>query len=431
MLKFQGPMKKFYALLSLSAILLFIFNVVTRTEVVDTKNFSRASCALVSTTELIAADCLHPQKKYYLFRLPELTARDGVQCRVPREREAVTEGQKDCATYDAFWGPQLRWPEIGWDAYSVWYTRAVALWKFSAHEWRPALLLDRSFLRSLPSPEHEQYPWLLPLLYSGVLSLQGSASPLGLTILNVLVFLLGVFLWRDIFRETKYPHLWWAFAFCPIGGRFLFHLYADIWVVTFLLAFVWAYQRQRWIVAAILLCLVTFLKQEAFLHAFLVLLALGFQDKFFKPWRLLFGTEAMATLGLKVWQKFAVGPVRDYFTPLKERLVDPVSYTERLPQILKYFSDVFFRPGLWGFLSLTLVGCFMMSGIRSANKKLWWRQVRVPLVLTAALVAAITLAYLSYPHGAYREVVLTGANRALWPALVLSFVLYFRPVRNA
>jgi len=259
------------------------------------------------------------------------------------------------------------------------------------------------------APEHAHYPWLLSIIFAAVLKLQGSADPMPLQILGFGVFLLTLYLYRRTAPQAAWGD-WLLFALVPVAGRFVFRLYADVWLVAALLLFaLWVRSGRPW-AAAVVLAFGIFLKQEAAFQFGLLTAFLLWQHSRARAvqWRELLplGTWLLAAAAYFLWAQ-AFRPLEGY-APLGARLMESVTYTERLPQVLRYLADVFFRPSLWGILWPYLI----------------WRFRAQPfaLGLIGFALASVVAAYLRYPSGTYREVVLTGAPRVLWQFLPLMWV---------
>jgi hypothetical protein len=118
---------------------------------------------------------------------------------------------------------------------------------------------------------------------------------------------------------------------------------------------------------------------------------------------------------ISYWRWASNFPISENQTSLLERIVDPLTWTQRVPQISRYFLDVYFRPAFWG----PLVVYFLYLLWKVKNQK----DCLIASVPYFILIVLIPTAFLGFPDGTYREVVLTGANRALWQLLPLMYLL--------
>ncbi len=409
-----------FKLIPILSIGLFIYVFFTKTEYINTSQWNLATCSLKNVEPLISGDCLFPRKKAFLYKLPYLQYAKSISCRAPEQNEAPTS-LIACANEatNSFWGAPQKIPDIGWDAYSVWYTRAATLFRFSEHNTLVQKLLDKDFLNSFPSPEHLHYPWFLPILWNEVMRIAGDANPWRLQVLQLFIFVFVGFLFKAVWPLAP-TWLFLCFAFVPIAGRFLFSLYADLWIVFEMLLLLVALKRAKYLLAAAVVFISIHTKQEGWLISLATLCTYCIIEKKYlaiKNTQRTLVAAALAwifSLSLYLWWSHGLDASK-FLTPLSERILDPKTYSYRLPSILRYYLDVLFRPTLWGILWPLSFAIFWRS------KKSIPKAAFIPLL---TVIAAIPAAYLQFPDGSYKEVVLTGSNRALWETLpILWFLL--------
>ncbi len=401
--------------------ILFLIRLLSSWEWVNLGDWQKRACWLEFSQHVppqismkSESDCLFPRKQSFLFALPVSNYGQSVECsigEVPKDKKEVCESSAGQG-YWATLRPQ-KIPSIGWDAYSVWYTRAAAIYFWSKKESWPGLfaaLGDSQFISSFPSTEHIRYPWLVPVFYSALMRLWDSPHPLPLQIVQLCIYALTVLLfwktWPKARTELKY-----LFAFAPIGAGFLFSLYADVFLLLASLSVVWCWQNQRAVLLAVILALGVWIKSEAYVQFALLIFVLFLSQR---PQN---KTMYFALLALMVsylfYRQWSLQWPNTYWFSITSRLAEVQTYTQRIPKILGYFLDVLFRPGLW-----VVLWPFSIWQFYKHRKILGFRILSV-----AALLVLIPVAYLAIPDGSFKETVLTGSNRALWQALPLLWVL--------
>jgi hypothetical protein len=397
------------------SVLLFLHNTVRKVQIIQLSDWNAFSEGLSTSPKVIqSGDCLFPLKKAYMFAAPYSKYAESVDCTLTAGAEYPPKSP-GLTTAPTHWGPVSQTVDIGWDAYSVWYSRAAHLFfESQTSEW-PGLaraLTDVNFLEASPSIEHRKYPWLVSVIYFAVLKVAGTASPVLLQVLQCLIFAcVGWLFWAN---RGRLPVPWVIlFAFAPIGGVFLFALYADIWLVLFLLLSLHFYRRQQLLALTTIAILAVWIKAEGWVQIAALLVAFFiFSDQSLRRKLCL----PLLAAGLSAFAYFAwAGQIStgSYYTSLFERLTELSTYTQRLPKIIGYFLDVLFRPSLWGVLWPLCV--FQIARTNGRPKS--------SLTIVASLMTLIVLAFLRFPDGAFKEVVLTGSNRALWQCLPLLYFL--------
>src|SRR5258708_5465687 len=120
------------------AIAHFLYAIVFRTHLISTQPWIQTRCELQKTRDFVSSDCNFPLRKAYLFALPNLKYGESLNWVAPT---AIPKSPDLCKGLkkDDFWGEARRLPDIGWDAFSVWYQRAVALFRFSKEADWPGL----------------------------------------------------------------------------------------------------------------------------------------------------------------------------------------------------------------------------------------------------------------------------------------------------
>ena len=319
-----------------------------------------------------------------------------------------------------WWSERHSTRDIGWDAYAVWYARAAEIYFQSQKPGWPGVrtaLLDPTFRQVWPNIEHAHYPWLLPLMYSGLMKLVASPSPIALQVFQFLLFLCSVGLFYLTWRKAP-KYLFVAFAFVPIAGNLLFHLYADLWLICFLLGLSWALQKSHWLLGAVLSLLLIHLKAEAWVQwlALMATFAILYRRRFHSDKKFSKGLLCVFLVGFAsfifYWRQFGIFESSEFYVPMAKRLLTLQTYTQIIPRILGYYLDVLFRPTLWGILWPATFYFLYKS-----RKSLRWALAPLALVLLL-----IPLSFLKFPNG-FKEVVLTGSNRALWQTLPMLWLL--------
>ncbi len=128
-------------------------------------------------------------------------------------------------------------------------------------------------------------------------------------------------------------------------------------------------------------------------------------------WSLSFAFMMLSAFSYSLWARQWAVP--DISTSFLSRFLESETYLRRLPQVFAYFLDVFFRPLYWGIL--WPIGIWALWQTR--------KQLRWALLPLALMIFFIPLLFIRFPDGAYREVVLTGSNRALWQLLPILWLL--------
>ncbi|MBS1984320.1 MAG: hypothetical protein JST16_09110 [Bdellovibrionales bacterium] len=389
----------------------FLFALFTaQRERADLTHWNQQSCVWSTARTFTNSDCGMPRKKIFLWATPHLPYGETIACTAAPAVEYAVPAT--CANPADTWGAPRHPVDIGWDAYSTWYTRAATLY-FGAKDsawpgtWRA--LHDEKFLSAQPTPEHRSYPWLVSVIYAQLMRLFGGPNPAPLQGVQIFVWIVSVWLYRR--TAPSLPRAAWiAFAFAPIAGAFVFRLYADIWLIVALLSLLWCLQRERWIFAAGLAALAVHLKAEGWVQVFALLTSYAYFHR-----RAPLGGVLLAAFVSALWYRSWTAwiPPSDFYTSLGTRMIDPLTWTQRLPHILGYYADVFFRPLLWGLLWPFLLWTFWIK-----KRELGWSLL--PLL---GVLVLIPLAFLRFPDGAYKIVVLTGSNRALWQTLPLAWLL--------
>jgi len=427
--------------LSIVALLHFLFFVgKSFLEKYSLESFADQSCRLKAQglRHIPSNNCdTFSHRKAYLYALPYLKYGESISC-LPRTSAAAQAmlasenlAPDELQCQSEFWlaSSFKRFPDIGWDAYSVWYQRAVALYRFKQDPMWPGTLsavADPLFIAPFPSPELQSYPWAIPIIYSYLLNIQNSPYPGILQGLNFLMWLMSAWMFWRLWPKVPW-FMWILFAAAPIAGVFLFKLYADIWLLGLGLMYLAALEKQRYLAVFLLSVLMSQVKQEGFL--LLAIAFVSFQLLFIpstkREW-VSAGVFALLTitgaLSYFVWLK-SIGASSDAGQAIIPRLFELETFTSRLPKIMGYYLDVFFRPSYWmGLWPLALWLIFKSSA------RLRWASL--PLV-----VALLGIPIMFIRFDSYKEVVLTGSNRAIWQLFPILFLLtreaYRERFRNA
>lgn len=432
------------------SLVLFVYNA-SRVEWVDFANeWNGRACALKQTGYLPNADCRHHFVKA-LFAAQSLAAESSAtpdQVRWPKcvlqsdpgypvatqNFQNILNGQ--CArSQGAFHPYDTRVPDLGWDAYAIWFGRASFLYFGSEHKkdlgecsnrfvCLASMLHDLSWVKKFPNREHYHYPILVPFIYASVMAAYGEVNPVMLQVLQVIVFLAVGLLY---YRTRQGLSVWHVlcFAFVPIAGTFLFRLYAELWMILFLLTSLYFFDRQKFLWGAIVLALVPWVKAEGFFVAAMFTLAL-LRDFFLRTEKLALYQELLkkpkrdfayalmpllSSLIFLHWQETLKD--HQFWIPLVERLRDLPHSMRIIFSILGYFLDVLFRPGMWA----VLWPMVMFIGFKKTTSG-----KRSFLGIVAIYLVSIVLSFWQFSFG-HKEVVLTGSGRALWVALPILWVL--------
>ncbi len=400
----------------------FVFFIFQNRDIADLNIWERNTCYFKTHRELLDMDCRYYHVKRFVFAQPNLAYGETLKCKQASADKVKKFDQEvlaaECPAQDTWGSPKKVW-DLGWDAYSIWYGRSVALYFQSQNASWPGLLRainDPVFVQSFANIEHHHYPWLLSVFYFSLMKLVASPNPLPLIILQVIVWVLCAYLLFLIW-PTCPLYAWILFAFVPTSGAFMFRLYADIWVVLFGLFMLLFLQTRRNFLAGIAFFLGCLLKQEAFIQ--LGALAVTFHLINFNNLKSIFMAKqrsfwilAVLAISMVIFNSHKFESKEFYF-PLLSRLAELSFYTKLLPQILGYYADVFFRPAMWGLGPIWLICVFARS-----IKIISWK-VYIPLMMVLVM---IPLAYARYRFG-YKEVILTGAGRALWQTMPLLWLL--------
>lgn len=407
-------------------------------EKIDLDQWARESCRFEQNRDLIDTDCRHQLSVALAMAQPFLSYKEKLRCfksgdvvppqisplaRAAPSLEATALDVNFCPRAPN-WGQPRLLNEIGWDARAIWYGRAAMIyWQSQRSEW-PGLisaLLDTDFKRLGPNEEHWHYPWLLPVIYAQVMKVLKTPSPYPLVVLQIAIWVLSAFLFLALWPRAP-RSLWLIFALAPIGGRFFYSLYADLWVLSGILLIGVALQKRRIALSFAATLATLLLKQEAwmqvavFLSTYFILHRRDFQLR-----RPMVAAVAGFSLGLLILQKLflAVGS-STFYVSLAQRFSESATYTELLPKFVGYYLDILLRPTLWG-----LLWPIFFFSVYRARRHLGWS-----LAPLAALLVVIPLAFLRFPFG-HKEVFLTGANRALWQSLPTLWILMHAAFGNS
>ncbi len=322
-------------------------------------------------------------------------------------------------------------PEFGFDSLSVWYVRAVALFQWSRDpEWPGywSALRDPEFLGSFACTRCNSYPWLVSTIYWGVMELSGSADPIYLQGLHVLLWLLIAFLYFRVWPNVP-RWLWVLFAFAPISGWLLTFLYAEHWMLAGLLGLILALRNRLWAVAFLLTFLLCLIKRESALQASCIIVSFAPLNWHERDNRFAL-TPGIAFLGLGLYLFW----IRTYTPPIAQRyenlsilaqLGELRTYTFRTWRIPGYYLDVMFRPRYW-----VLIWPLSFWMLWQGRRTIRW----AVLPLLAIICGAIPLIFFQAHEGAYREVVLNGAKSVATnfaPALVACLARAFPAQRQS
>lgn len=334
--------------------------------------------------------------------------------------EQKTIREQCVGTATPLWGTNTSHrPEIGWDAIGIWYARASALYFQSINAENPqnifAKAFDVRFMETYSNREHSHYPPLVSAIYASVLRVLGSADPLSLQVLQfgILLGVIALF-WKTQNSQTS-SH--WRvlrfslFAFLPINAVFAYTLYADLWVIFFLLTGIHLTQRRVFWAAALVLALVPFVKTEGWFILLVTLTTWKILDsRSFPLWLIIL--PALSTC-YYVFVMQAQVKDSDFYISTWERILNPKESIPVAIKILGYYLDVLFRPKLWGLLwPLTLVLFWKFRG-----------KLKFAIVPTLLALVAIPVAFWAFPFG-HKEIVLTGSNRAVWQLTPMIWLIW-------
>jgi hypothetical protein len=398
----------------------FIFFIFKAREKIDLVEWEKTSCYFKTQRQLKDLDCRYYNAKNLVLAQPFLNYGEQLQCHIAPVEELIEQKNNllntaTCGENDLWSKPQKLW-DLGWDAYSVWYGRAVMLFFQSQKANWPGLfnaINDPKFVKSFPNVEHHHYPWLLSAIYFYIMKMQSSPNPFLLVIIQALIGLLCIFLFRWVWPKAPL-HLWLIYAFVPTLSIFLFRLYADLWILFFGLLLIGSLQRKKYFLASTLTFLGIFLKQEAFLQILLILISWILLEKTNTKKAFVYVILSFIVGFILMWRHSTKMAASNFYIPLTDRLYVKSFYTQLLPQIYGYYLDVLFRPMLWGLL--WPVTFYQLWKSRKSISK-------TALVLFFMLVLVIIpLSFARFPFG-HKEVVLTGSGRALWQTMALAWLL--------
>jgi hypothetical protein len=417
------PRQKLHFYMALISAMLFAYTLFFKTEFISLKNWNFTACQISKNWSLHTNDCLFTREKSIVLSYPVNPQRKLLKCFYEQNTPLMTDLNPDTGWVPPescqVWNKPLKVPDIGWDSYQVWYARALIIFENSKTKGLLHSLTDWNSFRILENKDYLRYPWLVSQVYAFILWLFNSSHPLILQVFQVLLmFACGLLFYKLRPKNDKY--LWLCFALAPISARFLFYIYADLWVLGSILFLWWALEHPkqgRWILAPLILAS-CWLKAEAYVQILFFLCSWMWLNKklLSKNKSIIFIAFSSLLVGaISYWRWASNFPISENQTSLLERIVDPLTWTQRVPQISRYFLDVYFRPAFWG----PLVVYFLYLLWKVKNQK----DCLIASVPYFILIVLIPTAFLGFPDGTYREVVLTGANRALWQLLPLMYLL--------
>lgn len=420
----------FYRFAALLSVGLFIHALLKPREIIHLEDWSRQSCRFEHNRQVVDLNCRHHFAIATSLAQPYLNYGEKLEClladspaakALPSTHPAKSAAPELCA-HAPSWGTNAPLYEIGWDAQAIWYARAAELYWQSQHPGWPgtwAALQDPNFTQAVwPNVEHHHYPWLVPVIYASVMRALHSPSPFALRGLQMALWFFCAFLFYRCWPRAP-KSLWLIFACAPIGAKFFYALYADLWVIAGLLSLFWGLEKKSYLLAAASAAIAIQLKQEAWLQVTIFLLSYFLlyraQLRSWKqqPTRILAITVGAACLSY-LWLRHSALSLEstEFYVPLSRRLLEKETYLVLLPKLAGYYLDVIFRPSLWGLLWPLCAYSFFRAR----------RYLGAALLPLLSLLAIVPLAFLRFPFG-HKEVFLTGANRAFWQMLPLLWLL--------
>jgi len=457
----MGATRNFYVkyftwkLAAVVALVLWSWNAFRVEWVEFAKDWNTKACALEKTQKFPSPDCRHYYVKA-LFAYQSVYKGDGAQFpSCVSERDASyfelnkvfqdVLGSSCRSASGAFQTFSQKIPDLGWDAYALWYGRATFLYFEGQRQknlgacsndfsclWNVAI--DSSWIKKFPNREHYHYPLLLPFFYASVMTLFSSVNPQPLQLIQLCIFLLCAFLyWKTRGELDRWRVIF--FSFIPMSGFFVFRLYAEIWIIFCLLFSLHLFDRRRFFLSALPLALLPWIKAEGFFAAgcfglmyFWSIVITEVQSSQSTAKSLVFKyiqkmcVPILFLLGSSICYLVWKAPLHDkqFWIPLADRLAQMPQSLNILLSILGYFLDVLFRPGHWVFLWPAVFYFLIFKRNLKVSK--------LPSLIVSLMLVACLMSFWQFPFG-HKEIVLTASGRALWMFAPMIWV-YFRTMNK-